>query len=103
MSPRQLELALRRQRLQLEAASQRRTIAEEAGGLVPLLAAGDRVRAGMHYLRQHPEWVVAAALVVVVVKPRAAFRWARRGVLVWQISRRARRGVDRLLAKLQPR
>lgn len=103
MSPRELELALRRQRLQLKSASQRQTIAQAAGNLAPVFAAGDRVRSGYLYLKQHPEWLIGAAIVLTIAKPRAMFGWVRRGVVVWQISRRVRRGVDSLLSKLAPR
>ncbi len=103
MNPRELELALRRQRLQLKCASQRQAIAQAAGNLAPVFAAGDRVRAGYVYLKQHPEWVIGAAIVVAIAKPRALFGWVRRGVVVWQISRRVRRGADKLLTRFQPR
>jgi hypothetical protein len=102
MNPRRLELALRRQRLQLLSADQREGLAEALGGLAPAFAAIERVREGVRSLLRHPEWLAGAAVVLVVARPRAVMRWARRGIFVWQISRRIRDYADSVRASGTP-
>jgi hypothetical protein len=91
MAPRQIELALKRQRLQLRAAEQRLALREDLARFAPLCSAADTLRSGIGQVRRHPEWLVGAALVVVIARPRAAFRWLQRGVVAWQFARQMRR------------
>lgn len=90
MNPRLLELALRKQRLQWEIAAQRDQLARYGAGLAPAFGAADHVREGVRWMRQHPEAVAAGVAALVVVRPRVAWRWARRGVFAWQAWRRLR-------------
>jgi hypothetical protein len=90
MSPRQLELALRKQRLQIRSASLREELAGQLAVFEPALAVGDRVRAGARWLRGHPEAVAAAAVAMAVARPHAVFRWARRAVFAWRALARVR-------------
>lgn len=94
MSPRQVELALAKQRLQLRSAALRSEWAGHVAVLHPLCAAGDRLRAGTAWLRAHPELVVATAVARLVARPRRAWRWLRRGVVVWQGWNRLRRWIE---------
>ncbi|MDD5250572.1 MAG: YqjK family protein [Rhodocyclaceae bacterium] len=84
-----IEFALKKQRLQLRSAALRAQFAEHAAAFVPVFAAGDRLRDGVLWLRRHPEVTVAAGVALAVVRPRVAFRWARRGVVAWQAWSRA--------------
>lgn len=84
MNARQLELALRKQRLQLRSAALRDQFAGHASAFEPLFAAGDQVRDGVHWLKRHPEAVAGVAVAVAVARPRALFRWARRSLVAWQ-------------------
>lgn len=84
MSPRQVELALRKQRLQLRSAALRDEFAGHGAAFAPLFAAGDGIREGFHWLRRHPEALVAPVVALAVARPRVLFRWARRSVVAWQ-------------------
>jgi len=86
--PQQVELALKKQRLQIKSAALREELAGHALALAPLFAVGDRLYGGALWLRRHPEVVVAASAVLLVARPRAVFRWARRAAVVWQGWRR---------------
>jgi len=93
MNPRAIEIALKRQRLQLRCAEQRLALRRDLGEFAPLFSVADTVQAGVAYLRQHPEWLVGAAMVLVVARPRAVWRWLQRGLVAWQVARRLRRSI----------
>ena len=80
----EVELALKKQRLQLRSAALRAEIAGHAAGFAPLFAVGDTLCDGAFWLRRHPELAAAAGVALLVARPRAAFRWARRGIVAWQ-------------------
>lgn len=88
MSPRFLELALRKQRLQLQSAAQREALVAAAAGLAPVFAVADGVRDGAHWLNRHPEWLAGGIVALLVARPRAVLRWARRGFFAWQLWRK---------------
>ncbi|MCX8086061.1 MAG: YqjK-like family protein [Rhodocyclaceae bacterium] len=82
-----LELALAKQRLQLEAAEQRAALARHLEGLHPLFAAGDQALAGLQWLKRHPEAVVGGVAFLAVVRPgvrRMLWRWLKRALLAWR-------------------
>jgi hypothetical protein len=87
-APRDIELALKKQRLQLRSAALRQQMSGQAGALDPLFLTADRLNNGIGWLRRHPEAVVAAVVAIVVARPRRAFRWARRAFFAWQVWRR---------------
>ncbi len=94
MSPESVELLLRKQRLQLLAADQRR-------GCVGLI---EKVEAGMNTvvrlqaslqgvgrtLKDHAPALALAGLVVLVWRPRGVLRWTQRGWLLYLATRRLR-------------
>ena len=94
-----LELALKKQRLQLRSTDLRDDLASHAAAFEPLFAAGDAVCEGAHWLRRNPEIAAAAGVALLVARPRMLFRWARRSVVAWQAWSRlnawleARRGA----------
>lgn len=90
MTPRQLELALRKQRLQIRSATLRGEFAAHALTFAPLFSAGDRAREGARWLKNHPPVVAGAAVALLVARPRALLRWARRSFLAWQAWGRLR-------------
>ena len=94
MNSRTLELALKKQRLQFKSDILRKQWCDHARGLTPVLDAADRVRAGYVWLRRHPEVVVGVGVAVAVAKPRAVWRWFKRGVVAWQFWRRGREWLD---------
>ncbi|HTY99133.1 MAG TPA: YqjK family protein [Rhodocyclaceae bacterium] len=96
MNPARLELALKKQRLQLQSATQRQDFARHAAALAPALGLADRARAGAAWLRRHPELPVAAAAALVVLRPHTVWRWLSRGVFAWRAARSAGRWLGTL-------
>lgn len=97
MSPREFELALKKQRLQIQSAALRARLGQQAQALQAPLAAVDRVRAGYGWLRERPYILVGAAVALAVMRPRAAWRWVKRGFVWWQAARRLRGLAERVL------
>ena len=91
MNAKLLELALRKQRLQIESDRLREQWQDHAQGLAPVLGIADRARAGLDWLRRHPAVPVGIGITIAVAKPRFLWRWAKRAFLVWQFWRKARR------------
>jgi hypothetical protein len=96
VSLRAIELALKRQSLQLRAAEQRLTLRSDLAALNPAFAVADTARAGWNWLRANPEWLVGGAVVLLVARPRGVLRWLRRGAVAWQMAREVRRTLDAL-------
>ena len=88
MSSGLLELALRKQRLQLQSAAQRDALLVAASGLAPVFAVADGVRDGARWLARHPSWLVGGLVAVLVARPRFVLRWARRSFFAWQLWRK---------------
>jgi hypothetical protein len=100
MSPRSVELALKKQRLQLKSAILRDAFAYQASSWAPAFAAADRVQAGIRWLRRHPALPIAVLVALLVARPRAMLRLAGRGWLVWRGLRRVRGALVTALAML---
>lgn len=84
---RERELAMRRARLRQQSAAVRDALAADAQVFAAPLQLAERVRAGWRWLRAHPDAVLAAVAVFVVVRPRRAWslmRWAWRGWRTWR-------------------
>jgi len=90
MSARQLELASRRGALQSQIAGQRAALAQHVEPLEAILVVGDQGVAGLSWLKRHPLAVGAAATLLALLKPRRAWRWAQRGLLLWRSWKSAR-------------
>jgi hypothetical protein len=88
VSPKLVELALRKQRLQLKSAEQRGALVAAAVRLAPAFAVFDGVRDGLRWLRRHPEWVAGTVVTLLVVRPGAVLRLVQRSFIAWQIWRR---------------
>lgn len=95
MNPATLELALRKQRLQIASASLRVEFGDYATGLRPAFTGADYAVEGVRWVRRHPELVVATAVALVVVRPKGAWRWARRAFIGWQVWQKFRDLVER--------
>ncbi len=85
----EVELALRRQRLQSRSAALRASLAEQSVLLEVPLAAADRVHVGARWLYHQRSWLLGGAVVVLVVRPRRAWRMMRFGWWLWHSARRA--------------
>jgi hypothetical protein len=95
VNSRLLELALEKQRLQFRSDALRDEWRNQARSLAPLFGAADQVRAGVRWLRRHPEVVVGAGVAVAVARPRAIWRWVRRGAIAWHFWRNGQRWLAR--------
>ena len=71
MNPKNVELALKRQRLQLQAAAQRVMIMQAIESAAPAFGTAEKIR--------------------------AFFRWAKRGFFVWRSLHRLRGAVESIL------
>lgn len=83
-------LARRQQQLLLRSAELRVTLAHQAQALRSPLALADQLRAGVHWLRQHPVWPLAALVLLALRRPRPLLRWAPRLMGGWQLFLRLR-------------
>jgi hypothetical protein len=88
------QLLRRREQLVLSSAQARADWALQAQVLRRPLDWVDRARAAAQWLVQHPEWPIGALLVVAVLRPGRALRWAS---YAWQGYGLYRR-VQRLMA-----
>ena len=93
MSQARHDLALRRERLLARSEQARQQLEVQSAALLPVLAFGDRARATVHWLRQHPEAVFALTVGLIIVRPRVAWRW---GLRAWTAVRWFRSVRDRL-------
>lgn len=90
MTPKQVELVLRKQRLQIRSALLREDLSRFAAGLRPAFSLADRGQSAFRWLQRHPLLPVAVLSAMLVARPRAVLRWAQRGFFVWQSLRKLR-------------
>lgn len=96
MNPTALELALKKQRLQIASESLRADFGRYAAGLAPAFTGADYVVKGAGWVRRHPQFVVAAAVALAVARPKRAWRWMRRAFVGWRAWRRLRDFMETL-------
>lgn len=87
---REVELALKKQHLRYKSAALRAALVDDCMALSPTFNTIDRIGAGVGWVRRHPQVLVGLAVALVVARPRAVLRWARRGFFAWQAVRRLR-------------
>jgi hypothetical protein len=85
---RDIELALRQQRLLLRSAALRDALAEQSIALQAPLATADRAIVGARWLYRQRAWVAGGLAVVLVMRPRRAWRVLRFGGWLWLTARR---------------
>lgn len=94
MNQRILELALRKQRLQIRAEAERRDMVRHLGGVDAVLDTVDRVRDQIRdtvqWAREKAPILSLALLVLLITRPRRAIRLAQRVWVGWLIWRRVR-------------
>ena len=93
------EIRARRAELMARAAVERERISVQLRAWEAPLAIVDSGVAAARYLRRHPQWLIAAAVVLAVLRPRRAVAWARNGLIAW----RAWRWVSNSLRSLAAR
>lgn len=97
MSAAALELALKKQRLQIAGDDLRADFGRYASGLRPIFNGADTAVEGVRWLRRNPEVIVATVVALAVIRPKRAWRWARRAFVGWQAWRKLRELVERRL------
>lgn len=85
----EFDLALRQQRLLMRSEILRAALVQESVVLEAPLAAADQVRAAANWLYSKRDWIVGGVVVLLVVKPRRAWRVVRWGWWLWRSARRA--------------
>ena len=96
-----LELALKKQRLQIASEGLRADFGACASGLMPAFIGADMAVAGAHWVRRNPELVVATGVALMVIRPRSAWRWVRRAFFGWQLWRNFRESLHRRLPPIR--
>lgn len=105
----ELELALRKQRLQLQCAAERMQFAQHVAGLAPVWRTIGVVEQGLLWLRRRPYYALGAAALVGLGRPRFLVRLAIRAWGIWRVVSSLRPGSSRstilnmLLARLASR
>jgi hypothetical protein len=94
MNPAVLELALKKQRLQIQGETLRSDFGRHANGLRPAFAGADLAVDAAYWLRAHPQFVVGAVVALLVAKPSRVWRWGRRAFVGWQAWRNVRGFID---------
>ena len=87
MNTRRLELALKKQMLLLECASQRQQLAQHAAGLQPAFAAAERGIEVAQWLRDHIAIVTTVGVATLALRPRKLWRLGLRGFYLWRMAR----------------
>lgn len=77
-------LAMRHGELKARIALQRQALARHALPLEAALTRGDEVLKGVNWLKHHPLAIGAAVAAAVIVRPRAVWRWGKRGLFLWR-------------------
>ena len=85
-----LELALKKQRLQMRSAALRADFSAYAAVWQPAFNLADQGQAALLWLRRHPVVPVAVLTAMLVARPRALLRWLKRGFFTWQMLVKAR-------------
>ena len=84
MSSSRLEVAVRHGALRARIAAQRKDLTQHIAPLEAALGGADKALAGVDWLKHHPAAVAAAVVVLVVASPKRAWRWTKRGIIVWR-------------------
>lgn len=92
MDPRQVELALRKQKLQLRAEAQRADITQRLAGIDGALDRVDSLRDQLAWAKDKVPLLSVALIVVLAAKPRLTLRLAKRAWVGWLLLRQARGG-----------
>ena len=92
MDPRQIDLALRKQKLQMRADAQRTDMTRRLAGIDGALDRVDSLRDHLAWTKDKVPVLSVALLVVLAAKPRLTLRLAKRAWVGWLLVRQARGG-----------
>jgi hypothetical protein len=81
------EIRAERARLVARAAVERERVLVQLRAWEAPLAVVDRSVAAARCVHRHPQWLVAAAVVFAIVRPRRALAWMRNGLIAWRAFR----------------
>ena len=87
MNRRLAAIEAKRARLLDRAAREREDVAQTLQSWAQPLDFVDRCLAAVHFVISRPPLVAGAAIVLVLLRPRSAFRWAQRAFGLWQSYR----------------
>jgi hypothetical protein len=87
VNPRLAAIEAKRARLIERAAREREDVAYALQSLAPALGFIDRCVGALHFVIARPPLLAGLALVLALLRPRRAFKWARRVFGVWQSYR----------------
>ncbi|MCV2217207.1 YqjK-like family protein [Thauera sp. Sel9] len=90
MDPRLVDIALRKQRLQLRAEAQREDMTARLAGIEAGLSRLDVVRDQLSWAKEKVPLLSIGVITVLLFKPRLTLRLARRAWLGWLLLRQAR-------------
>ena len=83
--------AQRREQLLLRSNTLRLQLAQQAQVLAAPLAIADNLHQGLLWLRDHPQWPLGGLVLLALLRPRRAWRWALRAWWSWQLGQRGSR------------
>ena len=92
MDSRQIDLALRKQKLQMRADAQRTDLTRRLAGIDGALDRVDSLRDNLAWAKDKIPVLSVALLVVLAAKPRLTLRLAKRAWVGWLLVRQARGG-----------
>ena len=92
MDSRQIDLALRKQKLQMRADAQRTDMTRRLAGIDGALDRVDSLRDNLARAKDKIQVLSVALLVVLAAKPRLTLRLAKRAWVGWLLVRQARGG-----------
>ncbi len=92
MDPRQIDLALRQQKLQMRADAQRTDITRRLAGIDGALDRVDSLRDHLAWAKDKIPVLSVALIVVLAAKPKLTLRLAKRAWVGWLLVRQARGG-----------
>lgn len=98
MNARDAARIVRRERLQARSAQLREALCADCAGLVPALRCADGGLGALRFLQRHRGLLAIGFAAFWLLRPKAALRWTRRGVLAWGICRRAAAAMQGALA-----
>ena len=92
MDSRQIDLALRKQRLQMRADAQRTDLTRRLAGIDGALDRVDSLRDNLAWAKDKIPLLSVALLVVLAAKPKLTLRLAKRAWVGWLLVRQVRGG-----------
>ena len=92
MDSRQIDLALRKQRLQMRADAQRTDLTRRLAGIDGALDRVDSLRDNLAWAKDKVPVLSVALIVVLAAKPKLTLRLAKRAWVGWLLVRQARGG-----------